>query len=133
MDNDPGVDDDPGNTTGVPTLETVPDEDSDDEAVIADEMNCRYGSRNHHYDLWPQKPQDYRHLHADLEHTALTQYNVKKGLKIFREAGAQAVVTEMQQLHDRNVIIPKHVHMLTQEEKCCSLQYLMFLKQKRCR
>ena len=40
---------------------------------------------------------------------------MKKGLKIFGEAGAQAVITEMQQLHDRDVInrdviIPKRTH-----------------------
>ena len=62
----------------------------------------------------------------------LTQYNVKKGLKIFGEAGAEAVVMEMKQLHDRGVIQPKLANMLTQEEKRRSLQYLMFLKKKRC-
>ena len=138
LDETPGVDDDPGETTGVdgmdntgvPSLETVPNEDSNDEEHVMAEMDHRYGPQNHHYDLQPQKPWDYSHLHADLEHIALTQYNVKKGLKIFGEAGAQVVVTEMQQLHDHDVIIPKHVHMLTWEEKCHSLQYLMFLKQK---
>jgi hypothetical protein len=55
---------------------------------------------------------------------------VRKGLKIFGEAGAQAVIEEMQQLHDRAVIQPKLASMLTKEEKKRSLQYLMFLKQK---
>jgi hypothetical protein len=58
---------------------------------------------------------------------------VKKGLKIFREAGAEAMVKEMKQLHDRGKIQPKLANMLTREEKHkLSLQYLMFLKQKRC-
>jgi hypothetical protein len=51
---------------------------------------------------------------------------------VFGEAGAQAVIEEMQQLHDRAVIQPKLASMLTKEEKKRSLQYLMFLKQKRC-
>jgi hypothetical protein len=51
-------------------------------------------------------------------------------LKIFGEAGAQAVAKEMKQLHDQAAIQPKLATMLTQEEKKCSLQYLMFLKQK---
>ena len=55
-----------------------------------------------------------------------------QGLKIFGEAGAEAVVTEMKQLHDRGVIQPKLANMLTREEKRASLQYLMFLKKKRC-
>jgi hypothetical protein len=55
---------------------------------------------------------------------------VRQGLKIFGEAGAQAVVKEMKQLHDRAVIQPKLAMILTREEKKRSLQYLMFLKQK---
>jgi hypothetical protein len=84
-------------------------------------MNLRYGARDHQYDLRPRKPRDYHHLHQDLEHTALTQYNVKKGLKIFGETGAKAVIEEMQQLHDRAVIQPKLATMLTMEEKKRSL------------
>ena len=37
----------------------------------------------------------------------------------------------MQQLHDREVMKPKHAHELTPEQKRASLQYLMFLKKKR--
>ena len=71
----------------------------------------------HSHDLQPRKPCNYRHLHGNLEQMALTQYNVKKGLKLFGEAGAKAVITEMQQLHEQEVIVPKHANMLTQEEK----------------
>jgi hypothetical protein len=81
------------------------------------------------------KPVDPGILHAnlrDLEHTALTQYSVKKGLKIFGEAGATAVIKEMQQLDQLNVIEPKAASMLTRAEKKGALEYLMFLKQKRC-
>ena len=53
------------------------------------------------------------HLHGDLEHTMLTQYNVKKGLKLFSETGMNAIVTEMQPLHDRDMVIPKHANMMT--------------------
>lgn len=56
-------------------------------------------------------------MFPDLEHTELTQYNVKKGLKIFGEAGAEAVVSEMKQLHERVGIQPKMANMLTREEK----------------
>jgi hypothetical protein len=102
----------------------------DDDEVAG--MDATYGTRNHSHDLQPRKPRDYSHLHADLEHTVMTQYNVKKGLKIFGQAGADAVVEEMKQLHDRAVIQPRLANMLTCEEKRNSLQYLMFLKQKRC-
>jgi hypothetical protein len=78
------------------------------------------------------KPADYSHLHATLEHIALTQYSVKKGLAKFGEPGADAVVKEMKQLHDRSVVDPKAANMLTPEEKKNALEYLMFLKKKRC-
>jgi hypothetical protein len=38
----------------------------------------------------------------------------------------------MQQLHDRAVIQPRLTTMLTRQEKQRLLQYLMFMKQKRC-
>jgi hypothetical protein len=120
----PGVDEE---TTGVEFEPQVSEDVSTEE-----DMDQRYGARTHRHELRPRKPRDYRHLYPDLEHTALTQYNVRKGLKIFGEAGAQAVIEEMQQLHDRSVIEPKLANMLTNEEKGRSLQYLMFLKQKRC-
>jgi hypothetical protein len=109
-------------------VEDVVIEDDDPDA----DMDARYGPRDHSHNLRPRKPRDYSHLHAQLEHTVMTQYNVKKGLKIFGEAGAEAVVTEMKQLHDRAVIQPRLANMLTQDEKRKSLQYLMFLKKKRC-
>jgi len=41
-------------------------------------------------------------------------------------------MVEMQQLHDRKVSEPKAAHMLTREEKKKALEYLIFLKKKRC-
>lgn len=38
----------------------------------------KYGSRTNAYLLRPRKPRDYGHLHATLEHTAMTQNNMKK-------------------------------------------------------
>jgi hypothetical protein len=53
---------------------------------------------------------------------------MKRGLKEFGEAGVEAVLKELKQLHVRNVIEPKNP---THAEKKAALQYLMFLKQKR--
>ena len=60
----------------------------------------------------------------------LTQYSMKKGLKIFGKEGEEAVKREMQQLHDMKTIEP--VQFPTQEDKRNSLTYLMYLKKKRC-
>ena len=51
------------------------------------------------------QPIDYSFLQAGLKHlesTMLTQCSINKGLKVFGQAGADAVVSEMQQPHDFN-------------------------------
>jgi Reverse transcriptase (RNA-dependent DNA polymerase) len=56
---------------------------------------------------------------------------MKRGIKEFGDAGIDAVLQEMKQLHDRKVIAPKHEKELSPEEKRAALQYLMFLSEKR--
>jgi hypothetical protein len=58
--------------------------------------------------------------------------SMNKGLKLFGEAGIEAVCSEMAQLHDRRVMKPVHSRELTPEERQEALAYLMFLKRKRC-
>jgi Reverse transcriptase (RNA-dependent DNA polymerase)/Zinc knuckle len=99
---------------------------------IEEEMDSRYGARTGAYNLRPHRPRDYGHLHIALENVCMTQYSVKQGLKIFGMEGAKAVVAEMRQLEDRDVLIPRKGSMLSDKEKSSALQYLMFLKQKRC-
>jgi hypothetical protein len=60
------------------------------------------------------------------------QMSLKKGLKYFGKSGADAVVAEMRQLDYRNVIKPVNGKELTREQKRRALNYLMYLKQKRC-
>ena len=60
------------------------------------------------------------------------QMSARAGLKKFGKKGADAIVAEMEQLHYRKVIKPMMGTDLTREEKRAALQYLMFLKQKRC-
>ena len=107
--------------------------------VIQHEMDARYGPRTSAYGLCPCKPQSYGHLHAieqAMEHpmsnTVLTQYSVNKGLKMFDEAGAEVMIKELKQLHDRGVMSPKLASDLLHDVKWNALQYLMFLKQKQC-
>jgi hypothetical protein len=40
-------------------------------------MDNKYGEQTSEYNLRHHKPRDYSHLHATLEHTALTQYGLK--------------------------------------------------------
>eukprot|EP00536_Pseudo-nitzschia_multiseries_P011157 jgi/Psemu1/28016/gm1.28016_g len=65
-----------------------------------------------------QAIESYNNLDAT---QATKQYKVNQGIKIFGEEGIDAVLSKLQQLHDRGII-----EMVWQ-----SLQYLMFVKRKR--
>jgi hypothetical protein len=67
-----------------------------------------------------------------VKHTAHTQCNVKHGLKLFGERGVDAVLKEVQQLHDQDVVEPLAPNILTKEDKRSALSYLMFLNEKQC-
>jgi hypothetical protein len=69
-------------------------------------------------------------VNEPMAQTTLTQYSVNKGLKVFGAPGADAVIKELRQLHDRDVIKPKEARELSWEERLKALQYIMFLKQK---
>ena len=60
------------------------------------------------------------------------QMSAKKGLKVFGDAGAEAIKKELEQLVYRKVMHGKNPSTLTREEKRSALKYLMFLKQKWC-
>jgi hypothetical protein len=123
-------------STDGSNIDVMADAGQDDIDIGLDDidavMDDTYGARTGAYHLRPRKPRDYGHIHTTLEHTCMTQYSVKKGLKEFGAAGTDAVVAEMRQLDERGVIEPKSPQMLTASEKHRSLQYLMFLKKKRC-
>jgi hypothetical protein len=105
-------------------------QDDTDDLPLDQEMDNKYGPRTGEYELRPRRPRDYSHLHTTLEGTVMTQLNMKKGIQIFGEAGVDAVLKELQQLHDRKVLEPKSASCLSSDEKKAALQYLMFKKKK---
>ena len=60
------------------------------------------------------------------------QMSVKRGLRQFRNAGAQAIMSKLEQLVYRKVMEGRSANDLTTAQKKAALKYLMFLKQKRC-
>ena len=61
------------------------------------------------------------------------QYGMKAGLKVFGDAGLDAVASEIRDnLHGRGVIEPVKRELVTHSIRKQSLPYLMFLKRKRC-
>jgi hypothetical protein len=110
---------------------------------VGHEMDALYGPRQHSINLGEQKPRLYNHM-FNYEHALLTyekpmgelflmeQMSLKKGLKQFGKTGAEVVVAELRQLDCRNVIKPVSWKELTPEQQHRALNYLMYLKQKRC-
>lgn len=61
-----------------------------------------------------------------------TQYMVEKGLKMFGQAGAETVKSEIVQLIEMDIMEPTSKTFLTYKEFGAALPYLIFFKQKRC-
>ena len=67
-----------------------------------------------------------------IDDVVLTQYNMRRGIQLFRQRGIDAVRKELKQLNDRLVAKPVSPESLTKEQRARALAYLMFLKEKRC-
>jgi hypothetical protein len=66
----------------------------------------------------------------DFYASAFLQHSMKAGIKRFGDWGTKAVKKELQQLHDRQVLVPMHREQLTALKRSRALGYLMFLKEK---
>jgi hypothetical protein len=111
-----------------------PTEDAlNEQATIDQTKTDTYGERSKGHNLRPRRPRDYSHLHTTLAGIAMTQHSVKKGLKAFGDDGTQALLKELRQLHDRQVVKPKGPDEITRQQRHSALRCLMFLKKKRCR
>ena len=66
-----------------------------------------------------------------VNHMLMTQYGIKKGLELFEQEGIDAVLKELQQMHDLKVVEPIEPSKVTKEMRQKALNYLMFLKRKR--
>jgi hypothetical protein len=64
-------------------------------------------------------------------HIMMTQLNVKEGIRQFGEKGNEALLKELNQLHERQALMPKKKEDMSYEERKKALRYLMFIKEKR--
>jgi hypothetical protein len=69
---------------------------------------------------------------SSYKNIVVTQYNLKQGIRKFGNPGKAALMTELQQLYDQDVMIPINKYDLTATERKGTLRYLMFLQEKRC-
>ena len=68
---------------------------------------------------------------ANLQFHCMTQLSMRRGLKIWGNRGEDAVFSELQQLHLRNVFTPVVPESLSPMEKKKALESHLFLKEKR--
>jgi len=132
-----GVDLEATGVRELPDKASVIDMDDD----LNTDIDRQYRPRNHNINLRPRKMRNYDHR---LGHTMATshdplgmlfltkQMSLRKGLWQFGADGAKAVIKELQQLHYREVIEPVKTSDMTGEQRRRALNYLMYLKQKRC-
>jgi hypothetical protein len=80
--------------------------------------------------LRPRKARQYSHLHATIMHHDMTQYSLKKGLKMFKEVGEEAVSKELLQLHMRDTFKPQRAEELSTNQNNGALESLLLLKEK---
>ena len=66
-----------------------------------------------------------------IEHLILTQVAMKKVMKLWGEKGVEAIMKEMQQFHNRNIVKPLLPKKITAEIRHKALSYLISLKMKR--
>ena len=66
-----------------------------------------------------------------IEHLVLTQVGMQQGIKLWGERGVKAILKEMKQFHERNVVRPLRKEEISDEVRKRALGYLMFLKEKR--
>jgi hypothetical protein len=53
----------------------------------------------------------------------MSQYNLKRGIEVVGDAGMDAIKLELQQLENRDVLIPIDSSSLSKEEKAGALTY----------
>jgi len=84
---------------------------------------CKYASQYDFHFLTQEEPMGIMFM--------TEQMSLKCGLQLFGKHGANAVVSEMQQLDYQKVKLPRHTNQLIRNQCLQVLRYLMYLKQKR--
>jgi len=111
------------------------EEEGDTEAINNNLHSHRYNlrprptTRNQKYTLTQVNNQlNMPKTHA---HIMMTQLNVKEGIRQFGERGNEALLKELNQLHECQALMPKKKEDMSYEERKKALRYLMFIKEKR--
>ena len=107
-----------------------------------EEMEEEVNTLTHGYNLHPsptKRNQKYNMVSIGQQstiakphlHVMLNQVGIREGLRKFGEKGNDALLKELNQLHERDTLLPKKKEDMTYDERKRALRYLMFLKEKR--
>ena len=69
-------------------------------------------------------------MYSAINHIALAQMGMKKGVKLYGESGVRSILKEMKQFYDREVVRPLASSEITNEIRQKALVYLIFIKMK---
>ena len=144
-DNNEATDDDISYDTA--STDNIPSNEHEiDEENILPQDGTRYGLRrngrtNFHHLLMhmdencdpitPMDPHDFNNRYGYAFHVMMTQMSAKKGLKLHGKKAAEAIVAEFQQLHDKQVFLPRTYDSLTPEQRRRSLRAITLVTEKR--
>ena len=97
-------------------------------------VNSRYNlrKREHIAHLHVRSPSDYTNRYGYAAHVMLVQVSAKKGLQMFGERAALAIIKEFKQLHDKAVFRPIHSKTIPFEERRKALRAITLVQEKRC-
>ena len=78
------------------------------------------------------RPQDkFSNRYGYALHVIMTQMSAKKGLRMFGDRAAEAIIKEFKQLHEKNVFKPREFDSLSHEERKKALRAITLISEKR--
>jgi hypothetical protein len=95
-----------------------------------DTYNLR--SREHIAHLYVQSPFDYTNRYGYAAHVMMVQVSAKKGLQLFGEQAAMAIITEFRQLHDKSVFKLVSMQSVLINDQKKALRAITLVQEKRC-
>jgi hypothetical protein len=97
---------------------------------VNDTYNLR--SREHIAHLNVHAPFEYTNRYGYAAHVLMAQVSAKKGLKLFGERAAMAIITEFKQLHDKAVFEPVSINSVSAHDRKKALRAITLVQEKRC-
>ena len=118
--------------TAMQVETVIEDPEEEGEPILYGDMRDELQAKQKPGVAFPHDTCSSQRLPAELEATVLAQYGLRKGLKVFKERGIDALKQEVEQLIDLEVFKPVEKANLSKSELEQTLRYHVFLQEKRC-